>query len=215
MMPRAILSVSDKRGIVDFARGLADLGWELVSTGGTARALREAGLAVRDVSEVTGHPEMMDGRVKTLHPAVHAGILARRDRTDDMEALARHGYQPVDLVVVNLYPFAETVAGGATMAEAMEQVDIGGPTMLRAAAKNHAAVLVVVDPDDYPSVLGAIATGSVDTAMRARLARKVFAHTAAYDTAIATYLAEQEGGVGREVELPDVLTLRLEKAQAL
>ena len=149
-MKRALLSVSDKTGIVELGHALAERGWELLSTGGTAAALRDAGLEVRDVAEVTGHPEMMGGRVKTLHPAVHAGILARRDLDSDMDALEEHGYGPIDLVAVNLYPFRETVAkGGVSVSEAMGKVDIGGPTMLRSAAKNHADVWVVVDPADY------------------------------------------------------------------
>ena len=213
-MPRAILSVSNKTGLAEFARGLAELGWELISTGGTARVLREAGLEVLDVKAVTGHPEMMDGRVKTLHPAVHAGILARAGRSDDEAALAEHGYAPVDLVAVNLYPFQETVAGGAELGEAMENVDIGGPTMLRAAAKNHERVVVVVDPSDYQDVLGALRNGTVGTAMRRGLARKVFEHTATYDSAITAYLAEQTDAAPRD-GFPDHLTLRLEKIQAL
>ena len=147
-MPRALLSVSDKAGILELGHALADLQWQILSTGGTARALREAGVPVTDVSEVTQHPEMMHGRVKTLHPAVHAGILARRDVPDDLDAMRALGYDTIDLVVVNLYPFHEAVAAGVAIPEAMEQVDIGGPTMLRSAAKNHAHVLVVVDPTD-------------------------------------------------------------------
>jgi len=193
-MPRAILSVSDKRGLTEFARGLAELGWEIVSTGGTARALREAGIEVRDVSDVTSHPEMMDGRVKTLHPAVHAGILARRGVEADMRALDEMGYGTVDLVAVNLYPFEQTVAAGASLAEAIEQVDIGGPSMLRAAAKNHESVLVVTDPADYGAVLDALRAGTVDQALRRRLAQKAFARTAEYDAAIAAYLARVVGG---------------------
>ena len=188
-VPRAILSVSDKTGLAEFARGLEDLGWELVSTGGTAQALRDAGLAVRDVAEITGHPEMMDGRVKTLHPAIHAGILARRDRSADAEAIAAQGYGTFDLVAVNLYRFREAVAAGAAMPAAMEKVDIGGPTMLRAAAKNHGAVLAVVDPGDYERVLDALRRDAVDDALRAELAGKVFRHTADYDGAIAEYFA--------------------------
>ncbi len=188
-MPRAILSVSDKTGLVPFARGLAALGFELVSTGGTARALRDAGLSPRPVGDVTGHPEMMEGRVKTLHPAVHAGILARAGNDDDRRALAEHGYAEVDLVAVNLYPFRASVAAGADLATAMENVDIGGPTMLRAAAKNHARVLAVVDPADYDAVLDALRAGPVPDVLRRALAAKVFAHTAAYDDAVAGYLA--------------------------
>jgi phosphoribosylaminoimidazolecarboxamide formyltransferase/IMP cyclohydrolase len=193
-MARAILSVSDKRGVVDFARGLAELGWELVSTGGTATLLRDAGVEVRDVSEVTGHPEIMGGRVKTLHPAVHGGILARGGHPEDSAALEAHGYELIDLVAVNLYPFGEAVAAGAELGEAMEQVDIGGPTMLRAAAKNHARVLAVSDPDDYARVLEALREDAVGIGLRVELAAKVFAHTSAYDAAIAGYLAEQLGG---------------------
>ncbi|MEX1182908.1 MAG: bifunctional phosphoribosylaminoimidazolecarboxamide formyltransferase/IMP cyclohydrolase [Gemmatimonadota bacterium] len=193
-MPRALLSVSDKTGLVEFARALHGLGWDLLSTGGTAALLREAALPVRDVADVTHHPEMMDGRVKTLHPAVHAGILARRDRADDMSALAQHGYGAIDMVVVNLYPFHEAVAAGRPLPEAMTQVDIGGPTMLRAAAKNHAAVLVVVDPQDYQRVTSALAGDGPDITLRRELARKVFAHTGRYDTAIAEYFARFEGG---------------------
>src|SRR5690606_35410809 len=188
-MPRALLSVSDKNGVVELARELHDLNWELLSTGGTARLLRDAGLPVRDVSEVTRHPEMMDGRVKTLHPAVHAGILARRDRADDMRALEEHGYGAIDMVVVNLYPFHEAVAAGSELSVAMEKVDIGGPTMLRAAAKNHAALLAVVDPADYPRVIEARRSGARVAELRRELAAKVFARTAAYDAALAACFA--------------------------
>ena len=219
-MPRAILSVSDKSGLVDFARGLSDLGWELVSTGGTARALREAGLEVVDVAEVTRHPEMMDGRVKTLHPAVHAGILARADHPGDRAALDEHEYAAVDLVAVNLYPFREAVAGGADLGEAMENVDIGGPTMLRAAAKNHARVWVVADPQDYPRLLDRLRSGSDASGLRRELAAKVFRHTAGYDGAISDYLGGGGGGgeagaAGGMIELPDRLTLDLTKVQDL
>jgi len=224
-MPRALLSVSDKDGLLPFARTLAERGWQLVSTGGTARVLREAGLEVMDVAEVTGHPEMMDGRVKTLHPAVHAGILARRELAEDREALERHGYTGIDLVAVNLYPFRETVARGVELAEAIEQIDIGGPSMLRSAAKNHCHVLVVVDPADYPRVLESTGQGpaGADDALRLELARKVFAHTSAYDAAIAAYLAGQgqDDNRGRQsvatagFEWPDRLELRLSKVQDL
>jgi phosphoribosylaminoimidazolecarboxamide formyltransferase / IMP cyclohydrolase len=216
-MARAILSVSDKRGIADFARALEQLGWELLSTGGTARLLREAGLTVRDVSDVTGHPEMMEGRVKTLHPAVHAGILARRDRPDDMRALAQQGYAGVDMVVVNLYPFHEAVAAHSPITDAMEKVDVGGPTMLRAAAKNHASVLAVVDPADYGRVLDALSSDGVDTALRRELAGKVFAHTAAYDGAIAEYFAaaRDAGDVSGTAGFEDSITLHLSRMQPL
>src|SRR5688572_3185729 len=186
-MPRALLSVSDKTGLAEFARGLHELGWDLLSTGGTATLLRDAGIPVRDVSDATRHPEMMDGRVKTLHPAVHAGILARRDRPDDMTALQTHGYGTVDMVVVNLYPFHEAVAEQRPLLQAMEKIDIGGPTMLRAAAKNHGGVLVVIDPADYARVLQALRNDAAHIDLRRELARKVFAHTARYDAAIADY----------------------------
>ncbi len=183
---RALVSVSDKRGVVELCRALAGLGVTILSTGGTARALREAGVAVTDVSEYTGSPEVMDGRVKTLHPRVHGGILMR-ELQKDRQDLARIGGEPIDLVVCNLYPFEATVARGAAYDEAIENIDIGGPCMIRAAAKNHARVGVVVDPDDYGRVAEASAAGLPD-ALRAELATKAFAHTAAYDAAIAAYL---------------------------
>ncbi len=199
MKPRALLSVSDKDGIADLGRALIDRGWELLSTGGTAKALQEAGLEVTSVAEVTGHPEMMEGRVKTLHPAVHAGLLARRDHPDDLKALAEHGYQTIDLVAVNLYPFRETIAqDGITMSTAMGKVDIGGPTMIRAAAKSHRDVWVLVDPSDYSRVLGAM-DGAGDDAgtLRRELASKVFRHISGYDQAVAEFL---EAGDGEEAE---------------
>ncbi|MCF7837411.1 MAG: bifunctional phosphoribosylaminoimidazolecarboxamide formyltransferase/IMP cyclohydrolase [Candidatus Marinimicrobia bacterium] len=191
---RALVSVWDKTGVVEFAAGLAAQGIELLSTGGTATALRAAGLTVRDVADFTGFPEMFEGRVKTLHPKVHAGLLHRRDVPEDLETLAAHGLEPIDLVCVNLYPFEATVAQpGVTFAEAIEQIDIGGPTMLRSAAKNLAAVTVVCDPADYGAVLAAIAAGQGATAepLRRRLAQKVFARLATYNAAIAEYLADQ------------------------
>jgi len=211
-MKRALLSVSDKSGIVEFGKGLSERGFELLSTGGTARTLREAGLEVRSVSDVTGHPEMMEGRVKTLHPAVHAGLLARRDRDDDMAALAEQGYGPIDLVAVNLYPFRETIAkGDVTVGEAMEQVDIGGPTMIRAAAKNHKDVCVVVDPGDYHAVLAALGDGD-QAELRRSLAAKAFSHVSAYDQVIAGYLsADQEPWEA----LPECLTTSLHRVQTL
>jgi phosphoribosylaminoimidazolecarboxamide formyltransferase/IMP cyclohydrolase len=188
-MRRALLSVSDKRGVVEFARGLADRGFELVSTGGTAAALAAAGLAVTSVSEVTGFPEMMDGRVKTLHPRVHGGILARRHEADDLAAAAREGIGLIDVVAVNLYPFARTAADPvASFDQLIENIDIGGPGMVRAAAKNFTDVFVVVDPDDYPAVLAAIDQPADAAALRFALARRAFAHTAAYDTTIAQVL---------------------------
>jgi phosphoribosylaminoimidazolecarboxamide formyltransferase / IMP cyclohydrolase len=188
-MPRALLSVSDKTAIADLGKGLVARGFELVSTGGTARALADAGLAVTGVSELTGFPEMMDGRVKTLHPALHGGILARRDRPDDLAALERHGLGLVDVVVVNLYPFMTAAANPATGFDALiEEIDIGGPSLVRAAAKNFRGVLVVVDPADYPSLLTALDEGP-GLGFRFDLMRKALAHTAAYDTAISQTLA--------------------------
>ncbi|MDE2652556.1 MAG: bifunctional phosphoribosylaminoimidazolecarboxamide formyltransferase/IMP cyclohydrolase [Gemmatimonadota bacterium] len=203
---RALLSVSDKTGIAEFGRALTDRGWEVLSTGGTARALAAAGVPVTEVSVVTGHPEMMDGRVKTLHPAIHAGLLARRDRPDDMAEVARQGYAPIDLVAVNLYPFRETVAApDVTVGKAMENVDIGGPTLIRAAAKNHQDVWVVVDPGDYGAVLEAIAreevAGSEGDAggLRRRLGAKVFREISSYDSAVADYL---EGSAAESAPSP-------------
>ena len=208
---RALISVWDKTGVVGFARSLAEMGWELLSTGGTARVLREAGVDAVDIAVVTGHPEMMAGRVKTLHPAVHAGLLARRDRPGDMAALAARGYEPIDLVAVNLYPFRETVASpGATMELAMERVDIGGPTLLRAAAKNHRDLWAVVDPGDYGTVLEAVgaeehpagvAGRPARRALRRRLAAKVFREVARYDGAVSRYLADPGKGLADEVAI--------------
>ena len=190
---RAILAVYDKRDIVDFARGLHDLGWELVGTGGTARTVAEAGLPITEVADLTGSPEMLGGRVKTLHPAVHGGILYRRGHADDEAEVAKYEVPSIDLVAGNLYPFIETVTGGAPdLSEALEQIDIGGPTMIRAAAKNHPWVLPVVSPDDYPAVLEALRTAGgpegVPQDLRKRLAAKAFQHVAHYDTAVAEYL---------------------------
>jgi phosphoribosylaminoimidazolecarboxamide formyltransferase/IMP cyclohydrolase len=213
-MPRALISVSDKRGVVEFARDLIALGWDIVSTGGTARSLAAAGVAVTPVERVTGFPEMMDGRVKTLHPAVHGGLLARRDVAGDVAAMERHGIQPIDLVAVNLYPFRETVARPhVTPAEAIEQIDIGGPSMLRSAAKNHEAVTVVVDPADYGRVLEALRAGGVDPALRRELAVKVFRATATYDAAIAQWLAEDAAGA--DDVPPAFLFLALDRKQTL
>src|SRR6185436_14126025 len=186
-MPRALLSVSDKTGLVPFAQALAARGWELVSTGGTARALEEARVPVTGISAVTGFPEIMDGRVKTLHPAVHGGILARRGRTDDMETLGQHRIAPIDIVVVNLYPFVKAAARPEIAFGALvEEIDIGGPSMVRSAAKNFQDVLVIVDPADYPHALAELERpGGPSLEFRFDLARKAFAHTAAYDAAIA------------------------------
>src|SRR5688572_15178201 len=195
---RAILSVSDKAGIVQLGRDLAARGAELVSTGGTAKALETAGLAVTPISAVTGFPEMMDGRVKTLHPAVHGGILARRNRPDDLAAIAAQGIRPVDLVVVNLYPFAKAAASADTPFDGLvEEIDIGGPSLVRAAAKNFRDVLVVVDPADYPRVVEELdREGGPSLEFRFELMRKAFAHTGDYDTMIAATLqtVEVDGG---------------------
>ncbi|HET6233225.1 MAG TPA: bifunctional phosphoribosylaminoimidazolecarboxamide formyltransferase/IMP cyclohydrolase [Longimicrobiaceae bacterium] len=224
-MPRALLSVSDKTGLLDFARALHERGWTLLSTGGTARGLRDAGLPVTEVSEVTGHPEMMDGRVKTLHPAVHAGLLGRRGHAEDAAQMAEQGYENIDLVAVNLYPFRETIARpGVTLADAIENIDIGGPSMLRSAAKNHESVWVVVDPADYARVLESLdAPGDAGLAVRRELATKVFAHTSAYDGAIAEYLssaAESAVAVGdakpsADAGFPADVRLSLTKVQDL
>jgi len=186
---RALISVSDKDGIVAFAEKLAALGVELVSTGGTAKLLSDAGLACRDVSELTGFPEMMDGRVKTLHPNVHGGLLAIRENADHRAAMQAHGIGEIDMLVVNLYPFEATVAGGGDYAACIENIDIGGPAMIRAAAKNHNDVAVLVDAQDYDAVLGALENGGTDLALRKRLAQKAYARTAAYDAAISNWMA--------------------------
>jgi phosphoribosylaminoimidazolecarboxamide formyltransferase/IMP cyclohydrolase len=188
---RALISVSDKKGIVEFCHGLANLDIEIVSTGGTASVLRENKIAVRDVSELTGFPEMMDGRVKTLHPKIHGGILALRDNPEHIAKMREHGIAPIDLVVVNLYPFEATVARGAPFEEIVENIDIGGPSMVRAAAKNHRHVGVVVDPEDYNSILAELRENdrSISPATRFRLFVKAFQHTAQYDAAISNYFS--------------------------
>ena len=189
---RALLSVSDKTGLVDFARALARAGVELVSTGGTAKAIAEAGIAVRDVSDLTGFPEIMDGRVKTLHPSVHGALLGVRDDPDHAEAMRAHDIEPIDLVVVNLYPFEAVRASGADYAAIVENIDIGGPAMVRASAKNHAYVAIVTEPEDYAPVLNALEMnlGSLSLDFRKKLAAKAFARTAAYDAAISGWFAE-------------------------
>jgi phosphoribosylaminoimidazolecarboxamide formyltransferase/IMP cyclohydrolase len=222
-MSRALISVSDKTSLVPFAAELARRGVELVSTGGTARALGAAGLPVVAVSDITGFPEMLDGRVKTLHPRIHGGILARRDRSDDMDAISAHGIAPVDLVVVNLYPFAQAAAKPGLPFEALvEEIDIGGPSLVRAAAKNFRDVLVVVDPADYEVVLEQMARpGGAASAFRFDLARKAFAHTASYDTTIAATLDEitpGDEGFRREVSspgMPRLLNVTLRKVRDL
>jgi phosphoribosylaminoimidazolecarboxamide formyltransferase/IMP cyclohydrolase len=209
-MPRALISVSDKRGIVAFAQGLVALGWEIISTGGTAAALRKSGIAVVSVDDVTGFPEILDGRVKTLHPKIHGGILARRDLETHATALDAHAITPIDLVAVNLYPFQATVSrSGVSYEDAIENIDIGGPSMLRSAAKNHESVLAVVDPTDYGPVLELLRAGPVPLDMRRELAAKVFAHTADYDAAIARYLTP------RTDSLPNRIGVAMELMQPL
>jgi phosphoribosylaminoimidazolecarboxamide formyltransferase/IMP cyclohydrolase len=210
-MPRALVSVSDKTGLVEFARELVDLGWELMSTGGTARLLREAGVAVSEVAQVTGFPELLDGRVKTLHPAVHGGLLARRDHPADMQALEEHRIQPIDLVAVNLYPFRRAAARADAKADdVIEQIDIGGPSMIRSAAKNFSAVTVVVDPADYDRVLAAVRAGGPDADLRRLLAGKAFAQMAAYDAAIAAWFAQERGE-----RFPEQVAWTFHRAQSL
>jgi phosphoribosylaminoimidazolecarboxamide formyltransferase/IMP cyclohydrolase len=210
---RALLSVSDKTGLVDLAQALAGHGVELVSTGGTAQALRCAGLDVRDVSDLTGFPEMMDGRVKTLHPAVHGGLLAVRGNAGHEAAMAEHGIAPIDLLVINLYPFMQTVMRGAEREEIIENIDIGGPAMIRSAAKNHAGVAVVTDPADYGRLTQEMdeRAGAVSIVLRAALAKRAFAHTAAYDAAIASWFAFADAGE----RFPEALPLALTRAQGL
>jgi phosphoribosylaminoimidazolecarboxamide formyltransferase/IMP cyclohydrolase len=221
-MPRALLSVSDKSGLVELGRGLAARGFELVSTGGTARALEQAGLKVTGIQEVTGFPEMMDGRVKTLHPKVHGGILARRSRPDDLEAAATHGITLIDLIVVNLYPFVKAAANPDTPFEGLvEEIDIGGPSLVRAAAKNFQDVLVVVSPADYGAVLDELdRPGGPSLEFRFELMRKAFAHTGSYDTAIASTLSTitaSASGIRREPTkgLPPLLIASLHKVRDL
>ena len=213
---RALISVSDKSGIVEFARSLSELGIAILSTGGTAKLLEKEGVAVTEVSAHTGFPEMLEGRVKTLHPKIHGGLLARRDSPAHMNALREAGIDPIDLVVVNLYPFQATVADpDCRLEDAIENIDIGGPTMLRAAAKNYADVVVVVDPEDYAAVLAELRDGGVvGDATRLALAKKVFAHTAAYDGAISNYLSALDDA-GARAEYPAVLNLQLHKLQAM
>ncbi len=209
---RALISVSDKAGIVDFARELARFDVEIVSTGGTAKALRDAGIKVRDISEITGFPEMMDGRVKTLHPRVHGGLLALRDNEEHVAAMKQHEIQPIDLVVVNLYPFAETIAReGVTREEAIEQIDIGGPAMIRSAAKNARDVAVIVSSDEYSTIVNELNEhgGALSINTRNRLAQKAFEHTARYDIMVSAYLA------GASDPLPDHLSWTMNKISDL
>ncbi len=207
---RAIISVSDKAGVTDFAQGLSRLGFEIFSTGGTKKALEEAKVPVRSVSELTGFPEILDGRVKTLHPIIYGGILARRDLPEHMAQLASNNINTIDLVVVNLYPFVQTVSKeGVTLDEAVENIDIGGPSMIRASAKNFPSVIVVVDPTDYQPVLGKLKQGSVELAERKRLAQKAFQHVAVYDTAISQYLRQDMD------TFPQEMTIALKKRYGL
>ena len=216
---RALLSVSDKTGIVELAQALAARGVELVSTGGTAKALKDAGLAVVAIDELTGFPEMLEGRVKTLHPNVHGGILADRDKPEHLATIAEHGIGPIDLVVVNLYPFAKTIANpDVTLEDAIENIDIGGPAMVRSAAKNHQGVAIVVDPTDYAQLLSENDSDGVSLTLRRKLMAKAYAHTAAYDSLIASYFEKQfappapaSGGA----TLPSTLRLSFEKVQDL
>jgi phosphoribosylaminoimidazolecarboxamide formyltransferase/IMP cyclohydrolase len=214
---RALLSVSDKTGVVDLARSLAAAGVELVSTGGTSAALKAAGLAVKDVAELTGFPEMMDGRVKTLHPKVHGGLLAVRGNADHDAAAKAHDIAPIDLLVVNLYPFEATVAKGAGYDDCVENIDIGGPAMIRAAAKNHAGVTVVVDPADYPRLLAELnSTGGTTLAFRRELAQKAYARTAAYDAAISNWLgAVVDHPAGKGEGFPRTFSVQFRKAQGM
>ena len=210
MKKRALISVSDKTGVVEFANGLAALGYEILSTGGTAKTLKEAGVAVTGVSEITGFPECLDGRVKTLHPVIHAGILAMRGNPEHMEQLQKLDIAPIDVVAINLYPFKATIMKpDVSLEDAIENIDIGGPTMIRAAAKNWQDVAVIVDPNDYAVVLEHLKGGSIAREIKFGLAGKVFEHTAAYDALIAGYLRRQRG----ESPLAESLTLTFEKAQ--
>ncbi len=208
MKKRALVSVSDKAGIVDFCKGLVKYGFEIISTGGTANALKDAGITVIGISEITGFPECLDGRVKTLHPNVHAGLLAMRSNPEHMAQLEKLNINTIDIVCVNLYPFKATLQKGADFAECVENIDIGGPTMIRAAAKNYQDVAVIVDPKDYDKVLNELANGGVSLEMKKYLQYKVFAHTAVYDSLISNYLAAQLG-----ISFPDEVTFAYEKAQ--
>jgi phosphoribosylaminoimidazolecarboxamide formyltransferase / IMP cyclohydrolase len=216
MVKQALISVSDKAGVVDFAKALARLGYRLLSTGGTAKLLAEQGLAVTEVAAYTGFPEILDGRVKTLNPRIHAGLLARRPDPAHMQSLQEHGIDPIDLLVVNLYPFEQAIAkAGCTFDDAIENIDIGGPAMLRAAAKNHESVAVVVDPGDYGCIVEELEDkGAVSAATRLALAKKVFAHTARYDGAIANYLTALDGQ-GSRGSFPDVLSRQWVKVQQM
>ena len=212
---RALISVSDKSGVVEFAKALSDMGVEIISTGGTAKALADAGVEVIGISKVTGFPEMMEGRVKTLHPAVHGGLLADRSKPDHLRQIEEQGIMPIDLVAVNLYPFAKTVAKpDVTLEDAIENIDIGGPSMVRSASKNFASVTIVVDPSDYDTVLAEMKSNNGETTYdtRAKLATKAFTHTAAYDSMISNYMQSK---FMPEEALPNIVNLRYEKVQDL
>ncbi|MGH9650367.1 MAG: bifunctional phosphoribosylaminoimidazolecarboxamide formyltransferase/IMP cyclohydrolase, partial [Terriglobales bacterium] len=212
---RALISVSDKTGVVELAKGLLSLGAELLSTGGTAKALREAGLTVTDVAAYTGSPEILDGRVKTLHPRIHGGLLGRRGLPKHVAEMQQHGIGPIDVVAVNLYPFEQAIAQvDCTFEQAIEQIDIGGPSMLRSAAKNHDDVLALVDPSDYARVVEALRAGTVTLELRRELAAKVFQHTARYDSLIAGYLARQVEGPAAKL-FPAILSLQYERVEML
>ncbi len=215
MIKRALISVSDKRGVVDFAKELSAMGVEILSTGGTAKALRDAGIAVVEVSDYTGFPEMLEGRLKTLHPKIHGGLLARRSNAKDMDDIKKHDIKPIDMVVVNLYPFEETISKtNVTFEDAIENIDIGGPTMLRAASKNFQDVAVVVDPDDYSKIMDEMKSskGELSKDTKLNLAKKVFAHTARYDTLIADYLT---GVTEKESSFPEYFTTSLKRVSVL
>jgi len=215
MITRALISVSDKRGVVDFAKELSAMGVEILSTGGTAKALRDTGVSVVEVSDYTGFPEMLDGRLKTLHPKIHGGLLSRRGNSKDMEDIEKHGIKPIDMVVVNLYPFEETISKpNVTFEDAIENIDIGGPTMLRAASKNFQDVAVVVDPEDYPKIIEEMKASNktVSKETKLNLAKKVFAHTARYDTLIADYLT---GVTEKEQSFPEYFTTSLRRVSVL
>ncbi len=210
MKKRALVSVSDKTGIIEVCKRLVDMGYELISTGGTMSAIAKAGLPVMNISEITSFPECLDGRVKTLHPAVHAGLLAMRDNPEHMAQLSKLNIDTIDVVIVNLYPFKQTIMAGKSFAEAVENIDIGGPTMLRSAAKNYKDVIVLIDPKDYDKVLTEMEGGSVSVETRTYLMYKVYQHTAVYDSMIANYL---RGRIG--IEYPEQLTLSFEKKEEL
>lgn len=214
---RAIISVSNKKNVVPFAKSLAEMGVEILSTGGTSKTLRENGIQVRDISDYTGFPEMLDGRVKTLHPKIHGGLLGQRSKPEHIEKMKEHGILPIDLVCVNLYPFEETISrGDCTLEDAIENIDIGGPTMLRAAAKNYPDVTVIVDPDDYDMVISELKEkGQISVETNFRLAKKVFQHTAKYDASISNYLGQIDDKGKKVNKFPETFTFQVKKVQDL